>query len=364
MKSRERLLRALRMEKPDRLPATCHAWHDYHLKYFMGGMSALEAFKACGLDAVIAVPAGGPFESPQWRRRMVRETTNDAGNLVQDWEVQTPERTLTETTESNEYTIWVTKHLLDRDDDIELMRKYLPVPPVSRDEITKAKDELGDDGILRGWIPAGGGQSGIWQEAVEWYGLDWMLMATFTKPDWVHAFLKVLLEKRLAFVEQLTGAPYDIVETGGGSGSDTVISPEIFKTFGIPYDRPYHEALKAAGYFVAYHTCGGMKSLLELIPQNACTASETLTPSAMGGNLDNRRQVKTTLGRQVCLIGGMDQVHVLNEKDEAGIRADVQDLFATYGEGGGYIMATCDQFFDVPRKKLEIYARAAADCTY
>ena len=42
MQPKERMLRALRREKPDRLPVTIHQWQQYHLDKYMDGMDALE----------------------------------------------------------------------------------------------------------------------------------------------------------------------------------------------------------------------------------------------------------------------------------------------------------------------------------
>ena len=54
MTSKERMLRALAREKPDRLPVTIHQWQQYHLDTYLGGMDALAAFKTCGLDGFLA----------------------------------------------------------------------------------------------------------------------------------------------------------------------------------------------------------------------------------------------------------------------------------------------------------------------
>ena len=45
MTSKERMMRALDREKPDRLPVTIHQWQQYHLDQYIGGMDALDAFK-------------------------------------------------------------------------------------------------------------------------------------------------------------------------------------------------------------------------------------------------------------------------------------------------------------------------------
>jgi hypothetical protein len=53
MDSKERLMTALHKGKPDRLPISVHQWQAYHLKYFLNGISALEAFQKFGMDAQI-----------------------------------------------------------------------------------------------------------------------------------------------------------------------------------------------------------------------------------------------------------------------------------------------------------------------
>ena len=52
MTSKERMLRALAREKPDRLPVTVHQWQQYHLDTYIGG-AATSRLSGVGLDASI-----------------------------------------------------------------------------------------------------------------------------------------------------------------------------------------------------------------------------------------------------------------------------------------------------------------------
>ena len=138
MNSKERMLCALHREKPDRLPVTIHQWQDYHLQRYMGGRSALEAFQYCGLDASIQYgEAGGQFWAPYGEgssntlrsgARSCAWTTADPENRVVHHTIHTPGGTLTYATGANAMTVWVTEHLIKRPDDIDLIRKYMPVP--------------------------------------------------------------------------------------------------------------------------------------------------------------------------------------------------------------------------------------------
>ena len=191
-----------------------------------------------------------------------------------------------------------------------------------------------------------------------------MIYATFDDPAWVHEFLRILTDKKLQYIEEnLKGAEFDLIETGGGAASSTVISPKIFKEFCLPYDRELHDALHALGHKVVYHTCGGMMAILELIVQNKCDASETLSPREVGGDAVPE-EIKARIGSQVALIGGLDQINILSRGTPEMIRAHVHDLFARLGPGGGYIMCPSDHFFETPLENIQAYAEAARECVY
>ena len=59
MTGKERMLRALNRETPDRLPATVHQWQGYHLEHYMDGVDALKAFEITGLDVFPAIALPG-----------------------------------------------------------------------------------------------------------------------------------------------------------------------------------------------------------------------------------------------------------------------------------------------------------------
>lgn len=172
------------------------------------------------------------------------------------------------------------------------------------------------------------------------------------------------LENVLETVKGLTGGRSIVVFGCGGASSNTVISPQIHRDFCLPYDRKLHEALHQAGHKVAYHTCGGMTKILDLIVANGCDASETLSPKAIGGDITDPAIVKEAIGDQVCLIGGMDQFNILTYGSPEDIRREVHRLFAALGEGGGYILSASDHFFDTPKENLVAFAKAAHECVY
>ncbi|MCY3017521.1 MAG: hypothetical protein NTW87_00620 [Planctomycetota bacterium] len=371
MTSKERMLRALNREKPDRLPVTVHQWQGYHLDRYLGSITALQAFVKFDMDAQIQYFSDmGQFwlpdadytrsSTPQWRDE-VKVISSDPDKRVVHHTIHTPDGTLSYKTSGDRKTTWITEYLIKRDEDLSLVRKYMPVPELELAPVAKAYDELGDNGILRGFV--WGDQAGCWQHACCLMDVNELILKCIDQPDWVHELLKCLLERKLRFVETMKGAKFDLIETGGGAASSTLISPALHCEFCLPYDRKVHDALHALGFKITYHTCGGTFGIEEHIVANGCDASETLAPKSIGGNQEPW-EMKAKVGNRIALIGGMDQHNVLTAGTPKQIRSQVRLLFENVGRDGGYILSCADHFFDTPPQRLRAYAAAARECRY
>jgi len=371
MTPKERMMLALERKKPDRLPVTIHQWQQYHLDTYLGGMDPLEAFKATGMDAAIQYfEAMGQFwipdaekhalQSPEWRDE-ITVVDPDRDHKIVHHRIVTPRGELTYKTGANRTTTWITEYLIKRHEDVDLIEQYMPVSRLDHRAIRREYDRIGEAGILRGFV--WGDQAGCWQHAACLMDITDLIFAAVDRPDWVHRLLGILLEKKLQFVETMKGAKFDLIETGGGSASSTVISPTLHREFCLPYDRKVHDALHSLGFLVTYHTCGGTVGIEELIVANGCDASETLAPVSVGGNQEPW-DFKRKVGDRIALIGGLDQFNTLTAGSAADIRAMVHRLFETVGCDGGYICSCSDHFFDTPVEKLVAFANAARECVY
>jgi hypothetical protein len=301
-------------------------------------------------------------QSPAWQEQI--EVIDPAPtNKILHHTITTPEGKLTYKTGGNLTTTWICEYLIKKHEDIDLIEKYMPVSKLDKGKVAQEYDRVGDAGILRGFV--WGDQPGCWQHACCLMEVQSLILEAVDNPDWVHRLLKTLLEKKLQFIEEsLKGARFDLVETGGGAASDTLISPSMHKEFCLPYDRQLHEALHDAGHRTTYHTCGGMMHILDLIVQNGTDASETLSPPGIGGNITEPQKVRQVFGGKLAMIGGMDQMNILTAGTKDQIRTEVARLFDGFGKDGGYIMSAADHFFDTPVENLQIYAQAARECVY
>jgi uroporphyrinogen decarboxylase len=360
MTAKERLMLAINGEKPDRLPVSIHQWQDYHLEKYMGGRTDIEAFKMVGLDAQIQYTDNEMPSTTLWEDE-AEAVDNDSDLTITQHTIHTPEGTLTYKTAGNSKTTWVTEHLIKRDEDIKLIKKYMPVSRLDLERISRTYDEVGDTGILRGFV--WGDQAGCWQHAACLFDISDLIIATYDRPDWVHELLKILLDKKLQFIESMKGAKFDLIETGGGSGSSTVISPKIFREFCLPYDKQMHEALHSLGFMATYHTCGGTLGIEEYIIETGTDVSETLAPVSVGGNQEPW-EFKQKVEDRMALIGGLDQFNVLTSGSAETIGEKVTELFDKVGKNGGYVCSASDHFFETPVDNLIAFADAARGCVY
>jgi uroporphyrinogen-III decarboxylase len=118
-----------------------------------------------------------------------------------------------------------------------------------------------------------------------------------------------------------------------------------------------------AGQRISYHTCGGMMPILENIAAMKPNAMETLTPPAMGGDM-NLAEARRRIPPNICMIGGFDQFHFFKGCTEAQTRAEVRRCFEAVGRNGAYILCPSDNFFDAEPKLIKAFADEAKKCVY
>jgi len=385
MTSKQRFLKALEGDYPDRLPVTTHHVMPSFLDHHMDGASDQDFFDRFGLDPIHWIIAystdksNGEYFDPghpepgflearricsdnwQFRVEKLEHTIYDTSRFS----IVTPVKTLSMILQSDQHTTWVAEHLIKAKSDIDVIAQYMTYPKCDGFAINEAADKFGDRGLIRGHIACfdGFGQPGCWQDFSCLYGSENLIIAALEDPQWVRTFLEVLCGRKKTYIRSLEGANYDLLELGGGDASTTVISPDIFNEFVAPYDSDLIATAHEVGQRIVYHTCGGMMPILEDIAAMKPDAMETFTPSGMGGDA-RLSEAKQRIGDRVCMIGGFDQYHFFTGCSEEETRKEVRRCFEEAGGGGGYILSPSDHFFEADLKLIEAYADEARKCHY
>ncbi len=385
MTHKKRLLTALENGIPDRLPITTHHVMPYFTKNYMNGISNDEFFDYFDMDG-IRWPA--PKKADAARNEYIDPTQKEVPflqgrRIISDkWRIETeelphpeyhsvrhtivtPSGNLSTVMQGNDYTTWVSEILVKQKSDLDIIAAYHTMPLCDVEAVNEEAKEYGERGFIRGTVICFDihGQPGCWQDFCCLRGTQQAIMDTYDDPAWVHEFLKVLLERKRAYVRSMKGVAYDLIELGGGDASTTVISPALFREFVAPYDTEIINTAHDAGIKVVYHTCGGMMPVLEDIAGMNPDAMETFTPPAMHGDTD-LAEAKRRIGDSVCMIGGFNQGHYFKGCSEAETRRQVRNCFEEAGGGGGYILAPSDHFFDADVVLVAAFADEARKCVY
>ncbi|MDC7234141.1 MAG: uroporphyrinogen decarboxylase family protein [Spirochaetales bacterium] len=379
MTTKQRFIAALENRKPDRLPVTTHNVMDYYLNKYEDGAGKAEFFEKYGMDRIDWFWPYKPDQGQYWSDT---STTGYEGIVADDWRIsseelsdpdyrtiryniETPSGNLTMVIQHNEYTRWVSEHLLKNKNDLDIIARHAPRFICDIPEVEKHARDLGEQGICRSIVPAFDiyGQPGCWQDGAILYGIEPLIMETFDDPQWVKELLGFLRDRKIHYLNSMKGAPMELLELGGGDASTTVISPGIFQEFVAPFDSEVIAAAHKADQRIVYHTCGGMMPILEDIVAMGTDAVETLTPPGMGADV-NLAEAFRRIGDKVCFIGGFDQGQYFLKSTPRETKAEVKRCFEACGLEGGYIISPSDHFFDAKPELVAAFAEAARECTY
>jgi hypothetical protein len=366
MTPRERILTALDNGKPDRLPGQVHNWMGYYLKNYLGGCDHFQAYERFGLDMAIYVGPRFIYDEKdlaKWQAERTNLGADPDGTSRWIETIKTPEGELHHKGVGNAITGWITEPIIKNERDAEIFDKYYPMPVgVDGTPVRQALERVGDRGIVRGGFWSYG-QCGAWQSFCYSVGTQEAIMHAIDNPEWVHHVEQSYVAKQVKAIEMMAGeVPLDLIEIGGGAGSNTVISPKLHEEFCLPYDRIQVDALHAAGFRVVYHLCGGLMKMLDNVVANSSDGLETMTPPGMGGDCDLAK-CNELVGDKLFFIGGFDQSRGFEHGTPEVVREMVFELHAACPDGG-YICSPSDHFFHGDPANIQAFADALSECTY
>ena len=142
----------------------------------------------------------------------------------------------------------------------DLRRLHRPDPAAGRMAdralaVSRMAAAAGDDCLVLGWIDM------PFAEACNVCRLTDFMMMMYDTPRLAHAVLEFLTEIVIDFsLSQLAaGAPM----LGAGDAAASLISPEFYREFALPYEQRICRAIHDAGGMVKLHICGNTTSLLD-----------------------------------------------------------------------------------------------------
>lgn len=207
------------------------------------------------------------------------------------------------------------------------------------------RERVGDEKLVEGWI------EGPCAEAADLRGINRLMTDFFDDPPFVRDMFDFILEMEVQFARAQVEAGADLI--GMGDAAASLVGPQIYEEFILPYELKMVEALHAMGARVRMHICGNIRRILAGAGSLGCEMADIdwMVP------LD---QARREMGSKTVLAGNLDPVKTLRDGTPESITTAIAECHRLSGER--YIVgAGCEVTRDTCEENvmaMTIYARS------
>jgi len=169
-------------------------------------------------------------------------------------------------------------------------------------------------------------------------GLEELLISFKTNPSFTKKLLDISFNYHLELAKEAIEAGADAVMCGDDLAYKTglMMSKEDFEKLLLPYYKRMIDEVHERGAYFIKHTDGKIWGILDLFLEVGIDAINPLEPVA-GMNIG---EVKRKYGDRVCLIGNIDCGDLLSRKSPQEVKKVVRQTIKEAAPGGGYIISS------------------------
>ncbi len=370
MKSRERILNTFSGERTDRIPVSPFIWLNYineileknyslddeiidvklHGIYRDLGFDSM--IRTCTMDMISPVIA----TSGDWRVS-TEELASGGNKRSVITTIRTPERELRGVVKHDRVNAFTevsaeTEHFIKDEEDFACFLKYQPpVPDFDCSRVSRTKEKLGDDGVVAPWLPS------IFNTLSRLRKLDDLICDALVNQDFFFAMMEYYCERTVRAAIQLARVS-DIVTYEGNIANGSMVGPDYFIKYLLPYEKRVIDAIKANGAYVLFHNCGDCDSMFGAYNLLGIDALETLTPPPFGdADVDHAIRI---LDQDMTILGNIDQIEFLRTAKSREVHDRAKELILKFKKRGKFILATSDYLSNgTPHENLKELLEAA-----
>jgi MtaA/CmuA family methyltransferase len=207
------------------------------------------------------------------------------------------------------------------------------------------RQKVGGELLIEGWI------EGPCAEAADLRGINRLMLDFYDDPQFVRDLMAFVLEMELRFAKAQIEAGVDLI--GIGDAAASLVGPQIYEEFVLPYEKQMVDRLHAMGTRVRLHICGNTNRILRGMGTLGCEIVDLdfMVPLA---------KAREAMGPRQVLLGNLDPVAAICHGTPESIRAAVGECHSQAGPP--YIVgAGCEVPRDTPAENvlaLRDYARS------
>ncbi|MHB9035752.1 MAG: uroporphyrinogen decarboxylase family protein [Armatimonadota bacterium] len=356
MTGRERILAVLSGEIPDRVPV-CPFVQEEFLSYiypckdqidrvYDGVTCAVEfGFDLMARPKIFERPGFLRKSYPNWNVSVTGHKVDE--QYIRVTTVETPRKTL-QGVEAGPYCgaatsgihMAITEYLLKDKADVEAFIEYMPrIDGTAVDDmrylVAQWKESIGDIGIVVPW-----GWGSVYNHAAEYRNVESLMTDAYLEPRTYQALMEKLAYAQSEFNAELVRAGVECVGLQGNIANGAMVGYDFFKEHIQPYEQRVVDSIRSEGGKALLHNCGCATALYDNYIEMGLSAWETVAAKPQG---DNDLQIaKDSIGRHMCIIGNLDQVHFLKTATEQEIAVETEKIVSIGKPKGNYIFAASD----------------------
>jgi uroporphyrinogen-III decarboxylase len=339
MNSRERLLKVLNGEIPDRVPVSTYELCGFNSKAFENNDHSYNSLMQKIRQAVDCICMWEPasnvkFLESAYSVEMEVKQWHENDAQITNKVIHTPKGDITNTIKiiDNVHTVWQTEHWCKNIDDVE---KALSVPyePLDYDvsDYERIKNEVGSNGIIMASLSdplcfaadlMSFGDYTIWAMTET----EHFIKTLENLHSRIMENLKRMLEANVVDLYRICGPEY---------ATPPYMPPQLFEKFVVPFFSEMTELIHSKGAKVRLHCHGKINRVLDSICKTNCDAIDPCEAPPDGDIILS--EVKKRIGDKMCIFGNI-QLKLLETASPEEVKNTVLTCMNVAKKGGRYVI--------------------------
>ncbi len=385
MTSRERFLKVLNGQMPDRVPVTLFLSDQGHfleqmypdidpLDHQALQLKVIEIQKQLGVDVFvrmlfgindpIGIHCGGLNVSQQTENwKIKKEKFQQGTTTVIRSTITSPDGQLTQDFSINKlrpatFMYGCTKHPIKTPQDLDIAIKYEPPfltaekAQMIKNRVGVIKDALGEDGIVGSWTP-----HGPFNNCSLLIDQETLYSLFLVDYDFYEKLMTFAMNRILDYTLAIDDADVD-VHCVGGNVPGGFLGKKCYDDYILPFEKRYIDFVQANGTPAMYHNCGQIMNLVESYKQLGARIIEPFSPNPLGDA--DLGKAKEIVSGDYVMVGGVDQVNVLQNGTIDEVKRITEQTIKVGKPGGKFILQSADFLeYNTPLENIQAYVDTA-----